>query len=521
MLIRVDRDIHEHQPILHGEGLLHGALQLRRIAHRDADVAIGFRQLDEVRQGFHVGVAVTAAVEHLLPLLDHAQRAVVDGDDLDGHPVLHAGGELLDVHLHRAVAGDAADHGIRVGKLGPHGGRNAKAHGAEAPGVDPLARLGKRIVEGGEHLVLTHVGGDEGLPLGHLVERLYHLLRLDQGGVGLVGQAVAGAPLIDLAPPVRQRLLVVVEAALADHFQHLLQHGFHRADDGHMGLYRLGDGGGVYVDVDYGGVGAELAHVVGDAVIEAGTHGEDEIRVVHALVRFEGAMHPQHADELRMGAAEGPQSHQGGGHRQVQQLCQLGHQVIRIGVDGATAHVHDGAARLGQQLGGPLDLALVSGLGRIVGAQGNGLGILVGEFLFRVLHVLGQVHHHGPRAATGGNVVGLLDGVGNLAGLLAQEAVLHHRAGDADHVGLLERVLPYHAGRHLTGQDHQGDRVHVGGGDAGDAVGGAGTRGHQHSAHLAGGAGVTVRHVHRGLLVPHQDMLHLAVFEESVIDVEH
>ena len=503
MLIRIDRDIHEHQPILHGECSLHGALKLGRIAHRDAYVAIGLRQLDEVRQGFHVGMAVTAAVEHLLPLLDHAKGAVVDGDDLDGHTVLQTGGEFLDVHLYRAVTGDAADHGIRVGKLGAHGGRNAKTHGAKATRIDPLARLGKGVVERSKHLMLTHVGGDKGLPLGHLVKRLNDLLWLDQGGMGFISQTIAGAPLGDLAPPVRQRLLVVVEAALADHFQHLLQHGFHRADDGHVGLHRLGDGGGVYVDVNYGGVGTELGHVVGHAVIKAGTHGEDEIRVVHCLVRFEGTMHAQHADELRMGTGEGPQPHQGGGYRQVQQLGQLGHQMIRTGIDGAATHVHDGALRLHQQLGSPLDLALVSGLGRIVGAQRDGLGILIGEFLFRVLHVFGQIHHHGPRAAAGGYVVGLLDGLGNVAGFLAQEAVLHHRTGDADHVGLLERILPDHAGRHLAGQDHQRDGIHVGGRDPRDAVGGAGTRGHQHSAHLAGGAGVTVRHVHSGLLMPH------------------
>ncbi len=288
-----------------------------------------------------------------------------------------------------------------------------------------------------------------------------------------------------------------------------------------MGLYRLGDGSGIDIDVHYGGIGTKLGHVVGDAIIEAGTHGKNQIRIVHCLVGFEGAVHPQHADKLRMGAREGSQPHQGGGHRQVQQLGQLGHQMIRIGIDGTAAHVHHRALGIYQQFGGPLDLALVSGLGRIVGAQRDGLGILIGEFLFRVLHVFGQIHHHRPRAAAGGNVVGLLDGIGNVAGFLAQEAVLHHRTGDADHVGLLECILPDHAGRYLTGQDHQGDGVHVGGRDPRDAVGRARTRGHQHCAHLAGGAGVTVRHMHRGLLVPHQDMLHLAVFKESVIDVEH
>ncbi len=464
---------------------------------------------------------MTTAVEHLLPLLDHAQRTVVDGDDLDGHPVLQAGRELLNVHLYRAIAGDAADHRVRVGKLGPHGSRNAEAHGAEAAGVDPLARFDKRIVESGKHLVLADVGGDERLTLRHLVEGLDHLLRLDLGGRFFVGQAVTGAPLVDLVPPLRQRLLVVIEATLADHLQHLLQHGFHRADDGHMGLHRLGDGGGVDVDVDYGGVGAELGHVVGDAVIEAGTHGEDKIRVVHGLVGFEGAVHPQHADKLRMDAGKGPQPHQGGGHRQVQQLCQLGHQMIRIGVDGAAAHIHHRALGIHQQLGRPLDLALVARLGRVVGAQGDRLGILVGEFFFRVLHIFGQIHHHRPRAAAGGNVVGLLDGLGNIARLLAQEAVLHHRAGDTDHVGLLERILTDHAGRHLAGEDHQRNGIHIGGGNTGNAVGRSRARRYQHSPHLAGGTGVAVSHVNRGLLVPHQDMLHLAVFEESVIDVEH
>ncbi len=137
-----------------------------------------------------------------------------------------------------------------------------------------------------------------------------------------------------------------------------------------MGLHRLGDGGGVDIDMDHGGIGAELGHVVGDAVIEAGTHGEDEIRVVHGLVGFEGPVHPQHADGLRMGTREGAQPHQGGGHRQVQQLRQLDHQVIRVGVDGAATHVHYRALGIHQQLGGPLDLALMARLGRVVGAQG-------------------------------------------------------------------------------------------------------------------------------------------------------
>src|SRR3954449_4694945 len=70
---------------------------------------VGLGQLDEVRALPHVDVRVAVVPEQLLPLADHAEVAVVEDEHLDRDPVGHARGQLLAVHLHRAVAGDADD----------------------------------------------------------------------------------------------------------------------------------------------------------------------------------------------------------------------------------------------------------------------------------------------------------------------------------------------------------------------------------------------------------------------------
>ena len=58
-------------------------------------------------------------------------------------------------------------------------------------------------------------------------------------------------------------------------------------------------------------------------------------------------------------------------------------------------------------------------------------------------------------------------------------------------------------------------------GEAGDGVGGAGTRRDQHAADLAGRARIAFGGVHRALLVPHQDVLDHLLLEDRVIDRQH
>jgi hypothetical protein len=92
---------------------------------------------------------------------------------------------------------------------------------------------------------------------------------------------------------------------------------------------------------------------------------------------------------------------------------------------------------------------------------------------------------------------------------------------DAHRVGLLERVGADQMRGHLAGQNHQRNRIHQGIGQAGDRIGCAGPRGHQHNAGLAGGAGIAFRGMGGALLVAHQDMGDAVVGEQRVIDGKH
>ena len=131
-----------------------------------------------------------------------------------------------------------------------------------------------------------------------------------------------------------------------------------------------------------------------------------------------------------------------------------------------------------------------------------------------------DVDEHGAGAAGGGDVEGLAERAGEVVGGLQQEAVLDHGHSDAHDVGLLEAVRADDAARDLAGDDHHGDGVHVGRGDAGHRVGGSGAGGHEDHAHLAGGAGVAVGHVRGALLVAGQHVVDLLAVVEGVVDLD-
>ena len=137
------------------------------------------------------------------------------------------------------------------------------------------------------------------------------------------------------------------------------------------------------------------------------------------------------------------------------------------------------------------------------------------------LDVLGDVDEDRAGAAVGGDVEGLVDGLGELGRVLHQPVVLGAGAGDADGVGLLEGVVADHEGRDLAGEDDDRDRVHQRVGHAGDGVGGAGAGGDEDDAGLAGGAGVALGGVGRGLLVAHEDVADVVLLEDRVVDRQH
>src|SRR5439155_23893224 len=110
------------------------------------------------------------------------------------------------------------DPAVGVGHLDAHGGGQAIAHGAEAARGHPAVGLVEVEVLGGPHLVLADLGGDVGVvAAGERIEPFYGVLRLDQLGVRPVGEALSGAPKVDLFPPVLQGRGVGLVTALFPH----------------------------------------------------------------------------------------------------------------------------------------------------------------------------------------------------------------------------------------------------------------------------------------------------------------
>ena len=103
-----------------------------------------------------------------------------------------------------------------------------------------------------------------------------------------------------------------------------------------------------------------------------------------------------------------------------------------------------------------------------------------------------------------------------------REIVLGDGHGDALDVGLLEGIPAQLGGGHVAGESHHGHAVHVGGGDAGDQIGGAGAAGGQHHAGAAGGSGVAVRRVAGALLVGGEDVTHtVRIAVQLIVQIQH
>ena len=108
-------------------------------------------------------------VLHILPLFHHAERLVVQIDDLDRQAILQTRGQFLHVHHETTFAGNAYHSGQRFRKLHSHGRRQPIAHCPQTTRANPASRLVKLVVLGSEHLMLTHVAGHNRVSLRHFI----------------------------------------------------------------------------------------------------------------------------------------------------------------------------------------------------------------------------------------------------------------------------------------------------------------------------------------------------------------
>ena len=243
---------------------------------------------------------------------------------------------------------------------------------------------------------------------------------------------------------------------------------------------------------------------------------------MHRHVGFVGAVHAEHAEPVLARRRIGAQPHQGRGDRKTGDFDQFAQQLrgLAAGIDDAAAGIDHRPFGAGQQRHRFADLRRIALDARRVGDMHVRLARRMigagGE-----LHVLRHVDQH--RAGTAGarDVERLVQHLGEIVDVAHQPVVLGAGPRDADGVAFLERVIADQMGRHLAGDADQRNRIHQRVGQRRHHVGGAGARGHQHDAGLAGGARIAFGGVAGALLVPHQDVLDIALLEDLVIDRKH
>ena len=100
------------------------------------------------------------------------------------------------------------------------------------------------------------------------------------------------------------------------------------------------------------------------------------------------------------------------------------------------------------------------------------------------------------------------------------EIVLGDRERDSGNVDLLKRVGADDRLGDLPGQRNHRHRIEHRRGDPGDEVGRPWTRSRQADADLAGGSGVSVGRMRRALLVSHQDVVQIELWQD-VVERDH
>ena len=267
--------------------------------------------------------------------------------------------------------------------------------------------------------------------------------------------------------------------------------------------------------------GAELVHVADHAVVEAGSDPDEHVAVVHRHVRFVRPVHPQHADELGVRSRVRAESHQRVRDGIAERARELDELLRRVVENDAAAGVDHGTLRGQDQIERLLHLPRVTPHHGVVGAHRHARRILVRNLEIGPGHVLGDVHDDRAGPSGGRDVERLLEGIGEVTNILHEKVVLHARTRDAHAVDFLERIAADGVGRDLPGDDHHRHRVHVSGRDARDRIGGARSGGDEHNAGFARGAGIAVGHVGRALFVAHENVLHVLLGVDLVVDVEN
>ena len=135
-------------------------------------------------------------------------------------------------------------------------------------------------------------------------------------------------------------------------------------------------------------------------------------------------------------------------------------------------------------------------------------------------HVLRYIHYDGTRPTRIRNKECLLHCGSEIVYIPDQEIVLHTRSRDSYGVDLLKGIVPDQMSWDLASQNDHRDRIHIRRRNSGHGVGNAWARSHQHNAGLTGGPSIPIGRMSRGLFVSYQDMTHIFLAIERVVNVK-
>ncbi len=266
------------------------------------------------------------------------------------------------------------------------------------------------------------------------------------------------------------------------------------------------------------GLPSELVHRPRQPVVKAGAQRDDQVGLAERQVGVGFAVHPRHPQAERVRFVHRPNAQQRSDHRHVGLFRQPEQIILCAGqhhaVPGNDQRPFGGC----NQLGHALDIA----------AQIPGRQPIAGQVdLIRVhvidlgrLGILGNVNQHRARPAGASDVKRLADSRGQLAHIGHQVVVFGDRQGDGSDIHFLKSIGPDHRRSYLPGDgDHRG-RIHVGGSQPGDQVGGPRAGGGHTDPYPAAGAGIPIGRVGGRLLVARQHVVD-GIIRQRVIQVNH
>ena len=148
-------------------------------------------------------------------------------------------------------------------------------------------------------------------------------------------------------------------------------------------------------------------------------------------------------------------------------------------------------------------------------------------YIFRIFsaaefchYVLWKVDKDRSRTAGAGNVEGFFDDTSQVFTSADSNAVFGDASGDSYDVYFLKCIVADEVAGYLAGEAYKRYAVIVGGCKSCYKVGCSGTAGYQTYADFAGGSGVGVGFVDKGLFVTGEDDFDIVLFVEFITDVD-